>query len=221
MLELLCQEADFLIDHETREALEQMGRDEADTVRCDTILRALGADTEEDIAKLLTYFFDDSADDAEPGEDVLALVDLNLKVTPDDVVRVVRAYVDERAAARRGEDAATKAMGATESARDAAARATVARRERARKQDKQFWDQLASMVPPQTVRMWDALERALQEYCQLLQQRGEMIEQVSKLHSDNGELKRLLTQYLQDPSNQLLHVPPTQTLRITASAARA
>lgn len=42
--------------------------------------QAIGVEQEGDVDELLAYFFDPSLAEAEPGEDVATLVDLNLKV---------------------------------------------------------------------------------------------------------------------------------------------
>lgn len=89
-----------------------------------------------------------------------------------------------------------------------------------------------------------ALERGLQKYCKVLEDRSRLIDEVSGLHSvracaapllpavppphrphaltlprqSNEELKTLLNQYLSDRVNEELLVPPTQVIRVDASA---
>lgn len=79
--------------------------------------------------KLLSYFFDDALEEAEPGEDVAALVDLNLKVAPAAVVRVLKDYVEERERQRQEEGTARSSFLRSLDAQEAA----FARRERERK----------------------------------------------------------------------------------------
>lgn len=109
MLELLVAEAEYLVDEGTLEALARMDEKQARVARADAVLKvrgaaasrrssvprthckrvgvrvgvcvqAIGVEREEDVDELLSYFFDPSLTDAEPGEDVATLVDLNLKV---------------------------------------------------------------------------------------------------------------------------------------------
>ena len=99
----------------------------------DTVLKALGVDTDEDIERLLGYFFssttdgegsDDGLADVEDGED--QDITLGLKVRPDDVVRVIRQFVEDREAMRADEvgvDSSATAKGiATEEKAASAAR---------------------------------------------------------------------------------------------------
>ena len=207
MLQLLAQEAGFLIDAETREKLEQLSKADRKVAKADSILAALGIESEKDVEKLLSYFFtktrevDGDSDDDE-GENG------GLKVKPDEVVRVVKKFIVDREDQRR-DDPAMQLQAAT-----MAEKAAAAQRQRRRKEERQFWSRVANVVPPKTHRAWSALEKMQMKYVNILKERAAAINETQNLKSQNDELKALLNQYLGADVNDELHIPPTQVIRI-------
>ncbi|KAJ3192961.1 hypothetical protein HK101_005690 [Irineochytrium annulatum] len=63
MLELLCNEAGFLVEEKLQKLLAPLQRDEQSLMKLDSIFKALGVETVEDIEKLTSYFV---ARDKEP-----------------------------------------------------------------------------------------------------------------------------------------------------------
>ncbi len=57
MLEMLCSEAGFLIEPSVRRELESMEHEERSILEADSILKALNVDTEDEVNRMLTYFF--------------------------------------------------------------------------------------------------------------------------------------------------------------------
>ncbi|KAJ3327198.1 hypothetical protein HDU76_012239 [Blyttiomyces sp. JEL0837] len=56
MLELLCNEAGFLVEDKLQKLLAPLHRDEQSLMKLDSIFKALGVDSVEDIEKLTSYF---------------------------------------------------------------------------------------------------------------------------------------------------------------------
>jgi dynein regulatory complex protein 1 len=205
MLKLLAQEAGFLIDGSTREKLDLMSKAESSVAKADSILKALGIENEKDVERLLTYFFEnvydnDGSDDEGTGNE--------LKVKPDDVVRVVKQYVLDREDERR-DDPAMQLQAAT-----MAEKAAAAQRARRRKEERQFWSRIANIVPPKTKRVWGAAAKMQVKYVSLLKEREKAVVETQALANQNNELKALLNQYLGADVNDELHIPPTQVIRI-------
>ena len=62
--------------------------------------------------------------------------------------------------------------------------------------------------------MWQSLEKALHQYHHELEERSNLVQNVSSLHTQNQELKALLNQYMGSKVNEELIVPPTQVIRV-------
>ena len=84
----------------------------------------------------------------------------------------------------------------------------------ARKEEKLYWERAASVISDETVSVWVQLEKALQQYNQILSDRSAAIEEVSSLQQRNASLKELLHTYLGARVNDELIVPPNQTIKI-------
>ena len=83
-----------------------------------------------------------------------------------------------------------------------------------RREEREFWERMSSIISDKTFRVWGALEKALHKYDALLKGRGGLITEVGDLQRHYGELKALLNQYLSSRINEDLHVPPTQVIRL-------
>ncbi|DAZ93719.1 TPA: hypothetical protein N0F65_009645 [Lagenidium giganteum] len=232
MLKMLAGEAGFLVNGNVQQALENLPDDEAELVKADMILRALGVDNEEDMERLLGCFFQDPRADVpieygnSSGKDgapqLAPTTKWGLLVQPEDVIRVIKQFVDEMnaqkrvapmtrllrrasAAAVHGDGDDKKGGGNGNGGNNAAAiKAKV------RKADKEYWDAVVKVLPPRTIRVMTALEKGLTMYNQVLLRRKELIDDVDALRQQNAELKGLLKQYLAAPINEDLIVPPTQ-----------
>merc|ERR1712060_14172 len=87
--------------------------------------------------------------------------------------------------------------------------------EGSRREEREFWERMSSIISDKTFRVWNALEKALQKYHSLLGNRSSLINEVGDLQHQNDELKALLNQYLSSRINEDLHVPPTQVIRLS------
>lgn len=211
--------------------------------------------TEEDVAVLLTYFFDEDLElDDDSGPPVI-------KVPNEAVVRTVKRFMVEREAQRReaaaAEDPHTlkadevvggeSGVGSGTRSRGGAAgggggggaggatagfgaQSTISvesDRARARREEREFWQRLANVIPAKSIRVWkvclqhtqthcpghwplpfthsldtlppQALERCLGEYTQILTERSQLIDDVDSLREQNQELKSVLNHYLSAP----------------------
>lgn len=256
MLELLVDEAGFLVDEKVAKASAELSPEDAAVMQADAILRALAIESEDDIGVLLSYFFDEDAESVdgedEDGADADPAKGLRLKVARPDVVRVVKQFVEDREAKRRdalegadddadgggggrkteegGAGAAGGAGGAASGGAggrggagggDDDAASVESERARTRRAEREFWHKLVDVVPSKTIRVWSALETALQQYNKILSDRSDLADEVDGLRAQNAELKAVLNQYLGSEVNEELHVPPTQVIRIDTGGAGA
>ena len=99
----------------------------------------------------------------------------------------------------------------------AAKEAEAARQEKDRREERQYWEKIGSVLPEKTVRVWGALEKGLIKYNGVLKDRAKTIDDVAALRAQNSELKSLLSQYLGSAVNDDLLVPPTQMIKVAPS----
>ncbi|XP_074656888.1 dynein regulatory complex protein 1-like [Tubulanus polymorphus] len=87
ILELICDEAGFLVESKLKKLLKPLDRDEQSLMRLDAIFNALCVDTEDDIHKLIQYFLLHSPksamsrkslvpEDRQPGDDNAAISEM-------------------------------------------------------------------------------------------------------------------------------------------------
>lgn len=109
MLKLLATEAGFLVSSTSvQQALETLPDDEAELVKADMIMRALGVDNEADMERLMGFFFQDPRAEVpiEYGHAGATASGGTLQQTPtpkwglivgpEDVIRVIKQFVEVR-----------------------------------------------------------------------------------------------------------------------------
>eukprot|EP00294_Goniomonas_avonlea_P013306 CAMPEP_0114553860 /NCGR_PEP_ID=MMETSP0114-20121206/7893_1 /TAXON_ID=31324 /ORGANISM="Goniomonas sp, Strain m" /LENGTH=673 /DNA_ID=CAMNT_0001738851 /DNA_START=30 /DNA_END=2051 /DNA_ORIENTATION=+ len=199
MLRLLTDEAGFLVESKVRKALDSVDKEDGDLMRIDAILKALGVESEEGVAKLMNYFVQ---------EDDMGATEL---VEADDVVRCLRAFVQDitddgkRAGFPRAEDLAGTGglVGGEVEGKE---------KRQHQKEARDIWEVCGNVIAPKTFRVWGALERFLHKYNTLLSDRARAIQDCEGMRTQNMELKMLLNQYLGSKINHELYVPPTATI---------
>ena len=277
MMQLLVGEAAFLVDSKVKDAIALLPPEEGELAQAESMLRALGVESESDVQALMTYFFparDKEEEEAFGGlagpqpsmtsattggqmvsidgggaqemedEGPEALKELKRLIQPDDVIRAIGQFVEERKSAKADGDVkptgaaaglsgggvsggAASPMGAgggggggggggnALNATGASEGAAAAQGNgNARKEEKAYWERAASVVSDDTVSVWVQLEKAMQQYNKILSDRSAAIDEVSNLQQQNASLKELLHTYLGARVNDELIVPPNQTIKI-------
>jgi dynein regulatory complex protein 1 len=93
-LELLCNEAGFLVEDKLQKLLAPLHKDEQSLMRLDSIFKALGVETVEDIEKLTSYFVkeDDSINPQTRAK--MISDDQAALIHPNEVVKTLRKFVE-------------------------------------------------------------------------------------------------------------------------------
>jgi dynein regulatory complex protein 1 len=97
-LELLCNEAGFLVEDKLQKLLEPLHRDEQSLMRLDSIFKALGVETVEDIERLTSHFVNEisiSSQDLHKSRSQLIIEDNCKLIHPDDVLLAIRSFVEK------------------------------------------------------------------------------------------------------------------------------
>merc|ERR1711988_1302801 len=229
MLEILADEAGFLLDKRIRKSLEEMPPEDAQLQKAEMLLNALGVQEESEVKALVDYFFPAPKDDeddslAAPQEEKLdtdapeALKELSRVIQPDDVIRAVTNFIDSRRVTR--EDGGSVAVDRTKlmatSASGGASASELAGTGRSltmsKYDEKGFWDRATNVVPEEKVQVYKQLEKSLHQYNTILTERAECIDEVQTLRSQNASLQDLLRTYPGARVNDELLVPPSSTI---------
>lgn len=193
VLELLCAEADFLVEKKLVHLLIPLEHDERLLMKLDSIFKAIGVDNEDDIHRLTEYFIVRKLDDD-------ASQEMPNLIHPNQVLKAIRLFVSESAAPGK---AITQRQ--TQFYEEGAA-------ERDSCDDASYWAKLSQGLPNSHEKIWEALIDGLDKYHTVLSQRSKLIEETDKLQNQNGELRMLLQQYIGSRVNQDLQIPPTRTI---------
>ena len=123
------------------------------------------------LALLMTHGTNNSfaSQEDEPVVEMTA-AQLGLRVQADEVVRVIKQYVEDVEQEKRD-------AGAAPAAAEEMSQAALVR-ERTRRDEKQFWKNMSRVVPERTFRVWAALEGGLVKYNKLLKERSGVIDEV-------------------------------------------
>lgn len=208
-LQLLIDEGGFLLEARTRGMIEKLPKDDQGMVKLESILRALGVVDGMAFDSLLDALSADSSVEARargmgtrvPGavEELSKDQRSSALVTPDDVVRRLKAFVEtENTAPRAGISGG-------------AARVAGAMR-RADKREKDFWARMVNVISEKDTRVWGRLEKQLESYLGLVSERAASLREVGSLQQQNQELRVLLNTYLSSRINEELVIPPSQVI---------
>jgi dynein regulatry complex protein 1 len=204
---MITDEAGFLLEPKVQKHIKELPADEAGCVRLDSLLEVLGVTDAQGFDTLMAAL------------DIVSDIELRAKgmgtgasekqrareeavfVSPDDVVKRLRAFVEAESASLNGTGPKSKAVG-----HHMGASRRVLERER------EFWQKVSNVVDPRGERMWAVLHRHLEKYLSLLQAREKALQQVESLGHQNVELRALLNQYLSSKINSELQIPPTKLI---------
>ncbi|XP_050804733.1 dynein regulatory complex protein 1 [Gopherus flavomarginatus] len=231
ILELLCDESGFLIESKLLGLLQPLERHERSLMRLDAIFAALGIDNEDDVYTLVDFFLKFKAqqvissqgkqwaedqgpeelavDAADSDEGSTALKEegtahqssaaslSSLLFHPDDVLKALKAFVLD-----------------FQKLRDKRPQVKNVMEERDDSKDSEYWEALAHVIPEPKLKVWDALEAALEKYYSVLSQRSKLLTDLDGLQQQNTELHMLLHQYLTSKVNEELLIPPTHVIEL-------
>ncbi|XP_051471019.1 dynein regulatory complex protein 1 [Apus apus] len=107
---------------------------------------------------------------------------LSVDIEPDDVLKILKAFMKDFGKLRspRVKDESVKEV----------------KQERDSSKDGEYWEALAHVIPESTLKLWDALTLALEDYYEVLMRRANLLAEVATLKQQNAELCLLLKEYL-------------------------
>ncbi|XP_075719909.1 dynein regulatory complex protein 1 [Rhinoderma darwinii] len=211
ILEVLCDESGFLMENKLVQLLSPLEKDERSLIRLDSIFGALQIEREDDVYKLVDFFLkygqqqERSLQDEEEGAQDSDKTHLRTShpthlIHPNDVLRALTAFTMELHHSREKPHLRLPGSEERHSSEDAA-----------------YWSTAAQVIPQSRLKVWDALESAMEKYYDVLTCRSQLITETSSLRQQNAELRMLLHQYLNSRINAELEIPPTQILQVDSA----
>ncbi|XP_072711586.1 dynein regulatory complex protein 1 [Ciconia boyciana] len=234
ILELVSEESGFLIESKLLRPLHVLGRHERTLMKLDSIFAALEIDSEDDLYQLVDFFLKYKAQEvavsqsqgSPGGEDVTDLAEdredggssaqrdelksprsslgslPSVYIHADDILKILKAFVRDFDKLREKDGSAKEVLQVRDSSKDG-----------------EYWEALAHVIPEPTLKLWDALAVALEEYYEVLTRRASLLAEAAVLQQQNSELCLLLEEYVSSGVNSKLLSPPTRWMDLKLPCA--
>merc|ERR1712070_531680 len=203
VLDLVKEETQFLLDLKVREQMMTLPPEQRVVLLIDAILRYICVESQEDVDLLVSIFYHGQEEDDE-----------NLMIEADDVLQMLRDFIQEKENLRIADVAPDKKKKTQR--QTLGGESEQERKARRRREERKFWERMGHVIPDMNFRVWKALDAFLKKYYDLLVKRSKSIDQAVALQKQNEELKQLLDQYLGSKVNEELQVPPTHVIRVVS-----
>lgn len=209
--------------------LATLQKDEQSLMKLDSIFKALGVETMEDIEKLIPYFQPPSN-----SQEDNKLADRGSQfINPNDVIRAVKSYVADSMTEKQNKEAAALLeksssidsmegdnppdVGAAVSteptqAVELHASCKLAKESPKSIKRKEYWERMTKVIENKNYRTWNAVYSGMEKYHQVLSERWQLTQEIESIDRQNNELRQLLRQYMSAPVNDDLQIPPTQIM---------
>merc|ERR1712100_314184 len=162
VLDLIKEETHFLLDLKVREQMSNLSPEQRDVLQIDAILRYIGVESQEDVDLLVSLFFQGQDEDDE-----------TLYVDADDVLKLLKDFIQEKANLQMADVAPDKKKKAR--TQQLGSESEAERKARRRREERKFWERMGHVVPDVNLRVWKAMDAFLKKYYDLLIKRSESI----------------------------------------------
>jgi dynein regulatory complex protein 1 len=168
-LQLLCDEAGFLVEQKLDRLLAPLDRNERSLMKLDSIFKALGVETEADIHRLASYFVvkqpqpDGSGGDGGGAADAPAEGRMSALISPDEVGSQLRSFVEDF----RRSKGLDQRPDEPEVEGD--------------RRNRGFWEALVQTHPKAHEDVWGVLSGALKDYGEVLKDRAQALDDCDSL----------------------------------------
>lgn len=198
VLQLLYSQMPFLVEERVRKAIDELGDVEAANMKVDTLLKILNIRQTSDVQRMVECFVTTTEDGTQ-----------QTLISPQEAILALQRFMQDRQASRSKQQLDLSGVSETAAAsKKAAAPSKADLAHQRRKQEREFWDRMSSVVTPGHLRIWTAVEKGLDKYLKQLQMRQKLIDETDDIRKQNDELRALLNQYLSSRLNDELFSPP-------------
>ena len=221
VLELLCQEAGFLLDEKLTRLVAPLAKEEQMMMKLDSMFKSLGVHTEEDIRHLVGFFVHEQEeegeekeagenegesqqpkvtdDEAMKGGETRSQSHLEIAlIHPNEIPSALRQFVEQCKSTAKPPLLGPRTVGLSLEHKELL--------------DGSFWKGMAGVLPQSHEKVWDALLEGLEQYHSVLVSRYKVKEETHALRNQNTELRLLLQHYMHSRINEELEIPPTLML---------
>ncbi|KAH6582126.1 hypothetical protein BASA60_002093 [Batrachochytrium salamandrivorans] len=224
ILELLCNEAGFLVEDKLQRLLEPLHHDEQSLMKLDSIFKALGVETIEEIELLTSYFVAEKmqvVSDSHLESTSISVDEAAVPIHPNDVIRAIRDFVEHKQKNGSHRDLRIISGRVDSSGNDTETHlddeimdtTPMPIAPNAKTQNVQeYWQCMGNVIDEKGYRTWMAVYQAMEKYNKVLAHRWQLSQDISSVSNQNNELKILLGQYMSARINEELHIPPTQIM---------
>lgn len=222
VLELLCNEAGFLVEDKLQKLLSPLHKDEQSLMKLDSIFKAIGVDTVDDIEDLSNYFIERVESPIKNNENEGKYESL---IHPNDAIHAIRTFVEHHrnSKSKKKDNDFDRIMNDVDENSDELQPSQMknAGAKTKAQYQKQYWEKMTLVLDDQNYRIWVAVYEAMETYKKHLSERQRQMQEVTHMSHQNAELKQLLRQYMAGRVNNELHVPPTMVLLAQAQTGCA
>ncbi|KAK3569108.1 hypothetical protein QTP86_022141 [Hemibagrus guttatus] len=188
VLELLCDETDFLVDSELHEILTSMDKNEQTALRLECIFSAMGIDNKEDINKMTKFLLKYKRPQTNKNVSVNNQAENESSlIHPNDILRALRAFTTREIPRDKGS----------------------ALNEMTDSEVKAYWENIANIIPESKLKVWRDLKAGLKKYHTELTEKSKLLTETQQLEQQNSELRMLLHKY---QNSEVFNVMAPKTL---------
>ncbi|KAF1376684.1 hypothetical protein PFLUV_G00214040 [Perca fluviatilis] len=197
VMELLCDEAGFLIEDKLLNLLAPLEKEEQTVVKLGSLLCSFGIE-EEDVPKLAHFLLkykhqqreqtegvcDESDETSKKAEEVETKSTTHLTfelIDPNHVVPALKSFLQQHMRSR--ESSARQHHSFHVEARDTS-------------EDEAYWESMGTIISEDKLKLWDAVENTFKQYQAVLTEISELVPETQSLKQQNTELRMLLQQSL-------------------------
>ncbi|XP_056619622.1 dynein regulatory complex protein 1 [Triplophysa dalaica] len=195
ILELLCDETGFLIDSKLQTLLSCLEKSERSLVKLDAVFSAMGIESEEDVYRM-TEFFMKYKQLGREQRDHEAEAEATDLIDPKEILLALKDFTAQNC----------RPCGVWDSQHSSVLELNM----RDDYEDAAYWESLANVIPESKLKLWAALDTALNEYHTVLTERAELLVETQSVKQQNTELRNLLHQYTTSKANSELDIHPTR-----------
>ena len=186
-------------------------------MKLDSIFKALGVETLEDVTKL-SFYFTVKSGNVDNSEEKL--------IHPNEVIKAIRRFFESQ---RNGSNTIDSQKGdhddtleSDENNENSKNETRSAKVGKSREElQREYWTRMSDIIDEKSFRVWNAVYVAMEKYNKILNERWDLTQEISAVQTQNEELKNLLKHYMSAKINQELQVPPTQIMLAQAGLAAA
>ncbi|XP_039873604.1 dynein regulatory complex protein 1 isoform X2 [Simochromis diagramma] len=187
VMELLCDETGFLVEDKLRKLLAPMEKNEQTTVKLHSLFAVLGLE-EKDLAKLAEFLLmykhqqgeqtvGHFVEEAEAMENSATADSTSTLINPNNILPALRCFLEQH------RKSVHERSSLSHPARDTSV-------------EEAYWDRLGNIITEDKLKLWDAAERELKQYEEVLMDISELVPETELLRQQNTKLRMQLQQIL-------------------------